>query len=59
MTFKCEVDAEELRKRLLENYGIGTIAIRNEYLRVAFSSVALEHLEELYESIYKAAEELK
>lgn len=58
MTFHCKGDAEELRVHLLEEYGIGTIAIQNTYLRVAFSSVALENLEELYETIYKAAEEV-
>jgi aspartate/methionine/tyrosine aminotransferase len=59
MTFACSCDAEKLRTHLLDSYGIGTIAIQNAYLRVAFSSVALENIEELYELIYKAADEVE
>ncbi len=51
--------AEELRKKLLEENGIGTISIQDKYLRVAFSSVDIENLEDLYDRIYKAAAEIK
>ena len=44
--------AEDLRKALLAESGIGTIAIDERCLRVAFSSVDVEKLEELYDLIY-------
>lgn len=53
------VEAEQLRQRLLENYGIGTIALGPTDLRVAFSSVELEDIEELFADIYQAAKELQ
>ncbi len=49
--------AEELRQKLLEE-GIGTISIQDKYLRVAFSAVDDENIEDLYERIYKAAAKL-
>ncbi|MBA7553850.1 Aspartate aminotransferase [subsurface metagenome] len=49
---------EKLRKKLLMEQGIGTISIQDRYLRVAYSSVDLHHLEELFEIIFKTAEEL-
>lgn len=51
-------DAELLRKKLLNEYGIGTVAINSKTLRVAFSSIEKEKLLSVYETIYKAAEEL-
>jgi aspartate/methionine/tyrosine aminotransferase len=50
--------AESLRKALLVGRGVGTIAINDRCLRVAFSSVDVEKLEDLYEQIYAAAEKL-
>jgi aspartate/methionine/tyrosine aminotransferase len=50
--------AEDLRTSLLMNSGVGTIAIDDQCLRVAFSSVDVEKLEELYDFIYAAAEKL-
>ena len=50
--------AEALRKKLLDEEGIGTISIQDKFLRVAFSSVDIENIEDLYEKIYKAAAEL-
>ncbi|MDZ7794325.1 MAG: aminotransferase class I/II-fold pyridoxal phosphate-dependent enzyme [Spirochaetia bacterium] len=58
MTFTYRGDAEKLRIHLLDAYGIGTIAIGTKYLRVAYSSVDIENIEELYTSIEKAAREL-
>ena len=56
MTFLLsEGSAEELRKRLLMDYGIGTISIRDKYLRVAYSAVEEEMLAELYDLIFRAA----
>ena len=45
------VRAEQLRQRLLVNEGIGTISIRDHYLRVAYSSVDVQALEQLYASL--------
>ncbi len=50
--------AENLRKALLAESGIGTIAIDDRCLRVAFSSVDIEKLDEVYDTIYKTAEKL-
>jgi DNA-binding transcriptional MocR family regulator len=50
--------AEDLRKALLSGSAVGTIAINDECLRVAFSSVDLEKLEELFDLIYKTADAL-
>jgi aspartate/methionine/tyrosine aminotransferase len=50
--------AEALRKRLLERYGIGTIATAERDLRIAFSCVEKEHIAELFDTILKAANEI-
>ena len=50
--------AEDLRKALLMGHGVGTIAVDERCLRVAFSSVDLEKLDELYDLIYVEAEKL-
>jgi aspartate/methionine/tyrosine aminotransferase len=47
------VDAEKLRLHLLDEYGVGTIAINGTDLRIAFSSVEEKGLDELFELIYK------
>ncbi|MBQ3838232.1 MAG: aminotransferase class I/II-fold pyridoxal phosphate-dependent enzyme, partial [Treponema sp.] len=51
-------DAEELRKKLLHEYGIGTVSIDSHTLRVAFSSLEAEQIDEVYATIYKAADEM-
>lgn len=53
-----KVNAELLRQDLLNNQGIGTIAIDASTLRVAFSSLDEEKIESVYSAIYKTAEEL-
>ncbi|TVR87342.1 MAG: aminotransferase class I/II-fold pyridoxal phosphate-dependent enzyme [Spirochaetaceae bacterium] len=58
MSFRCRgIDAEQLRLSLLDE-GIGTISIAGGYLRVAYSSVDLDQLLELYTAIFQAAEKL-
>lgn len=52
------VSAEEVRTRLLDEYGIGTIALGETDLRVAFSCIEEPDLEELFDTIYKAVTEL-
>jgi len=59
MSMKCKgVGAEELRVKLLHEYGIGTIAIDPSHLRVAFSSVDTEKLEGVFETIFTVAAEM-
>lgn len=59
MSFRCKgVSPETLRQNLLKEHGIGTIALGNQYLRIAFSSVEAEHIPFVYETIFKVAEEL-
>jgi aspartate/methionine/tyrosine aminotransferase len=47
------VEAEALRLHLLEQYGVGTIALGETDLRVAFSCIEEHQLEELFELIYQ------
>lgn len=59
MSLHCTgVDAEELRQHLLQEKGIGTVAIDEKTLRVAFSSIDVETIDEVYEAIYSTADEL-
>ncbi|EHL79376.1 hypothetical protein HMPREF1015_01257 [Bacillus smithii 7_3_47FAA] len=52
------IDAEKLRIHLLENYGVGTVSINSTDLRIAFSCVEEDQLEDLFELIYQAAKDL-
>jgi aspartate/methionine/tyrosine aminotransferase len=52
------VEAEPLRIYLLDKYGVGTISTGVKDLRIAFSSVELEDLQELFDIIHKACGEL-
>ena len=52
------IDAEALRLKLLSEKGIGVISIDESTLRVAFSSIDEEKIEEVYSKIYEAADEL-
>ncbi len=59
MTFELEQGAaERLRKTLLQEHGVGTIALGDRHLRVAYSSVDEDRLEELYSTIFQAARKL-
>lgn len=49
---------EQLRRYLLEKYGIGTVSIDDRYLRVAFSSVDERDIKDLFLNIFKASKEL-
>ncbi|GKS13849.1 hypothetical protein YDYSY3_48490 [Paenibacillus chitinolyticus] len=53
------VDAEALRQRLLEVYGVGTIALSETDLRVAFSCIDEENIEELFDLIYQGVRDLE
>ncbi|MFD0588395.1 aminotransferase class I/II-fold pyridoxal phosphate-dependent enzyme [Paenibacillus sp. GCM10027627] len=52
------VTAEAVRQHLLNQYGIGTIALGETDLRVAFSCIEEPYLEELFDTIYKAVNEV-
>lgn len=58
MCFEVDGNAEKLRQKLLKEFAIGTISVKDKYLRVAFSAVDLDGIEELYAKIFKAAESL-
>jgi aspartate/methionine/tyrosine aminotransferase len=59
MSFECKgLSAETLRKKLLDEKGIGTVSIQDRYLRVAFSGVEEAGIEELFAEIFSAAETL-
>jgi len=47
------IDAETLRLHLLDEYGVGVIASNSTDIRVAFSCVEEEDIEELFELIYQ------
>jgi DNA-binding transcriptional MocR family regulator len=53
------VTAEALRRHLLDRYGVGTIATAERDLRIAFSCVEKEQIAELFDTIYRAAEEVR
>ncbi|GHT87363.1 hypothetical protein FACS1894137_14580 [Spirochaetia bacterium] len=56
MSFRCTgIDAEILRKKLLTEHRIGTIALGPGILRVAFSSLEEEQIAEVYGTIYETA----
>jgi len=52
------IDAETYRKHLLEKYGIGVIADGERDIRVAFSAVDVNELDDLYSTMAAAAAEL-
>jgi DNA-binding protein YbaB len=49
---------KKLGVHLLNEYGVGTIAINSSDLRIAFSCVEEEDLEELFELIYSGINDL-
>jgi aspartate/methionine/tyrosine aminotransferase len=53
------VDGEQLRKHLLNTYGVGVIAVGGEDIRVAFSCIEEENVEELFELVYRGIMDLK
>ncbi len=58
MAFTCKGDAEKLRLYLLDTYGVGTISIKNTFLRLAFSSTDLQDIEDLLKIVYQGASEI-
>ena len=52
------VKSEELRVHLLDKYGVGVISTSNTDIRIAFSSVEVDDIEDLFELIYKGCKDL-
>lgn len=52
------VDAERVRQRLLERYGIGVIAAGGSDVRIAFSCLEQGEIEALFETLHRAIQEL-
>jgi len=59
MCLKLTVNAETVRQRLLAEYGVGTIALGENDLRVAFSCIEEAGLEDLFDRIYKAVQDVQ
>jgi aspartate/methionine/tyrosine aminotransferase len=53
------VDAETLRVHLLDKYGVGTIALGETDLRVAFSCIEEENIDDLFELIYQGVKDIE
>ncbi len=59
MTFELtRGSSEELRRHLLKTEGIGTIALNEKYLRIAYSSVDNRDLKALFGTIFQVADQL-
>ena len=53
------VDAEELRIHLLEKYGVGLISLGKTDIRVAFSCLDQNDIQELFDTIYQGVKDLE
>jgi len=53
------VDAETLRRHLLEKYGVGLISIGERDLRIAFSCLEESDISELFDIILQGVEDIK
>ena len=53
-----DVNASDLRIHLLDNYGIGTIAINDTDLRIAFSCIEAKDVHELFRLIFQGWKDL-
>lgn len=53
------LNANELRLKVLNDYGVGTIALGKTDLRVAFSCLEVHQIADVFDLIYKAAVELQ
>ncbi|MFZ3102463.1 MAG: aminotransferase class I/II-fold pyridoxal phosphate-dependent enzyme [Desulfitobacteriaceae bacterium] len=53
------VEAEKLRLHLLERYGVGVISLEERDVRIAFSCVEEQDLQELFDLIYQGVRDLE
>jgi len=54
-----EVDADTLREHLLDRYGVGVISLDGHDLRIAFSCLEKEQVDDLFDILYRAVNDLK
>lgn len=54
-----DVDAEVLRRHLLERHGVGVVATGPRDLRIAFSCLEKEHIADLFDILYDAVQEIR
>jgi aspartate/methionine/tyrosine aminotransferase len=54
-----KVEAEPLRVHLLDKYGVGLISLSKYDLRVAFSCVEKEDVQELFDTVLRGVEDLR
>lgn len=52
------IDAEELRQKLIKDYSTGVISIGDDVIRVAFSSLPASVISKLFDNLYKACRDL-
>ncbi len=52
------VNAETLRQHLLNRYGVGVIAVDDTNIRIAFSCIEVEEVQQLFDIIYQGAKDL-
>lgn len=52
------VDAEKLRRHILDTYGVGLIAIGERNLRIAFSCTEEEDIPEIFDIIYRGIKDI-
>jgi len=53
------VEAESLRKHLLSEYGLGVISMGKEDVRIAFSCLEVDQIEEVFDTIYQGIKDLE
>ncbi len=53
------VDAEALRVHLLNRYGVGLISLGRQELRVAFSCIDEDQVQELFDTVYQGVKDLE
>jgi aspartate/tyrosine/aromatic aminotransferase len=53
------VDAERLRVHLLDKYGVGLISLGKRDLRVAFSCIEKQDIQELFDTVLKGVRDLE
>jgi len=53
------IDAEQFRLRLLDDYGVGVIAEGASDIRIAFSCLEVDEIEDLFDIMYRCAKEIR
>lgn len=53
------VDAEQLRKHLLDQYGVGVIALGRSDVRIAFSCLEVEDIQDLFDIMLRAVQDVE